>query len=352
MNPKGPVRVLVAEDSATTRELIIGILEADPAVRVVAAAKDGRDAVAKTLALKPDVVVMDIHMPVMDGFEATRRIMVKAPTPIVIVTASAGVRDVEVSLHAIRAGALTVLPKPPAPGADGAEAAQQEFVRTVKAMAEVKVVRRYGPAGAFQAPPSLPPSAAGRPAAKVVAVAASTGGPAALQRLLSELPGDFPVPILVVQHIAEGFVPGLAEWLNTSSALAVGVARSGEPLEARTVYLAPDGQHLGLNGRRVIHLSREDPVGGIRPSGTVLFDSVARAFGPAAAAVILTGMGRDGVEGLRAVRRAGGTIIAQDEASSVVFGMPGEAVAEGLTDFVLPLGAIAAQLTKLVAAEE
>jgi two-component system chemotaxis response regulator CheB len=178
----------------------------------------------------------------------------------------------------------------------------------------------------------------------VIAVAASTGGPAALQRLLADLPADFGVPLAVVQHITPGFVRGLADWLNGSCDLRVKVAEGGEPLAPHTVYLAPDGHHLGLAGPDTVALSAAPPVGGFRPSATHLFESVARACGPATTAVILTGMGDDGVAGLRAVRRAGGRVIAQDEKSCVVFGMPGAAVAAGLADLVLPLDGIAPQL--------
>jgi two-component system chemotaxis response regulator CheB len=179
-------------------------------------------------------------------------------------------------------------------------------------------------------------------------VATSTGGPAALHRLLSDLPGDFAAPVLVVQHITHGFTAGLADWLNKVSALHVKVALDGEPLAANTVYLAPDDRHLGLGDRRTVSLSAAPAVGGFRPSGTFLFESAARVFGAAAVAVILTGMGEDGVAGLQAVRRAGGPVIAQDEKSCVIFGMPGAAVAAGLADLVLPLDAIAPRLVELV----
>jgi two-component system chemotaxis response regulator CheB len=182
----------------------------------------------------------------------------------------------------------------------------------------------------------------------VIAIAASTGGPPALYRLLSDLPGDFAAPILVVQHIASGFTPGLATWLNAASDLNVRVARHGEALAGRQVYLAPDDHHLGVATRTSVVVSREAPIGGFRPSGNFLFDSVGRVFGSSSIAVILTGMGDDGVEGLRTIRQARGRIIAQDESSSVIFGMPGAAVAAGLADTVLPLDALASHLVQLV----
>jgi two-component system chemotaxis response regulator CheB len=183
-----------------------------------------------------------------------------------------------------------------------------------------------------------------------VAIAASTGGPPALQKLLGRLPRDFPAPILLVQHIASQFTGGFAAWLDSVVPLTVKVATAGEPLQPSTVYVAPEQRHLGVsrNGLSVL-LSDEPPVGGFRPSGTYLFESVARAFGNAVVGLILTGMGRDGVDGLQALWAAGGMVWAQDEASSVVFGMPGAAVAEGLVDRVLPLHGMASALLALVA---
>jgi two-component system chemotaxis response regulator CheB len=214
-------------------------------------------------------------------------------------------------------------------------------------MAGVKVVRHWlGPAS----PPSTRPAAPlmmAKPPARIVAIAASTGGPAALQVLLSGLPATFPAPILVVQHIGKGFVDGLVTWLNTVSSLKVRVAVAGEPIMPHTVYVAPDDAHLGVVDRGRIGLSRSEPIGGFRPSATYLFDQVARIFGPSATHVILTGMGQDGVEGLKIAAGSGGRVIAQDEASSVVFGMPGAAVAAGVVDSVLPLAAIGGELVQI-----
>lgn len=345
MNRPGPARVVVAEDSSTARELVVEVLSRDPGLSVVGEARDGREALALVGRLRPDVVVMDIHMPGLDGFEATRRIMTDCPTPIVIVTESGDAADVKLSLDALRAGALVLLPKPARPLTPGFDALCARFVETVKSMSKVKVVRRW-PERAARA--ELIGDGSARGGVEVVAIAASTGGPAALGQVLSRLPADLPAPILVVQHIAEGFVPGLASWLNALSPLPVKVAEPGEPVEPGRVYLAPDGAHLGLNGRLSIRLSNEPPLGGFRPSGSFLFESVARASGRAALGVILTGMGRDGVEGLRVLRESGGRVIAQDEASSVVYGMPGAAVEEGLADHVLPLEAIPGRIVGLL----
>ena len=339
------IRVVVAEDSATMRELLVAVLKADPEIVVAGEAKNGLEAVEMANRIRPHVIVMDVRMPVMDGLEATKRIMVEVPTPIVIVSGSFDVREIEVSMHALRVGALTVLPKPPGPESPAFGEAARRFVSTVKAMSQVKVVRRW-PDRAVAAPALRVPDSGGQ--ARVVAIAASTGGPAALHRVLSGLPGGLAVPVLVVQHMAPGFVGGFAGWLNSVSPLRVKVAEDGDPLAPGAVYLAPDGCHLDVAGRGAVRLSCDAPIDGFRPSGTHLFESVAAGFGPAVLAVILTGMGEDGVAGLHAVRAAGGLVLAQDEATSVVFGMPGRAVAEGLADVVLPVDSLAARIAEEV----
>jgi two-component system chemotaxis response regulator CheB len=339
------LRVLVAEDSATARELLVKVLRSDPDITIVGNAINGVDAIAMTKQLRPDVITMDIRMPKLDGFEATRQIMVEAPTPIVIVSSVYDERDVEISMHALRVGALAVLPKPPGPQAPDFEDQCRRLVQTVKAMSQVKLVRRW-PERLVTERTAFP--SAGRNArAAVAAIAASTGGPAALARILSDLAPGFGLPILVVQHIAAGFIEGFASWLDTIGTLSVRVAQDGEPLRPGTVYIAPDHRHLCVGDRSTIALSRRAAIHGFRPSGTALFESVAEVFGHSVVAIVLTGMGDDGVAGLRAVRKAGGHIIAQDEASSVVFGMPAAAIAAGLADVTLPVDAIASRLKEL-----
>jgi two-component system chemotaxis response regulator CheB len=334
------IRVLIAEDSSTTRALLLEVLSSDPEIVVIGQAGSGTEAVALTQKLRPDLVTMDVHMPEMDGVAATKEIMITAPTPIIIITNSSGVGSIE---GALRAGALEVLLKPPGPASPGFEAAARKLIATVKTMSHVKVVRhwRSGPAG-------KPVTRAAGKQAPVVAIATSTGGPMALQTVLGGLPGDFPAPVLVVQHISAGFLSGLASWLNTVCDLHVKIAEAGERLQPHTVYLAPDDRHLGVTRLATVELSDAPPVGGFRPSGTFLFESAARAFGPAAIGVILTGMGEDGVAGLSLLRQQGGRILAQDEKSSVVFGMPGAAIAAGLADHVLPLDGVAARLAEMV----
>ncbi len=336
------IRVLIAEDSLTTQMLLREILSSDPEIQVVGQAHNGVEAVEKTQALAPDLVTMDINMPLMDGLQATKEIMVSAPTPIVIITGSSGALDVVGSLNALRAGALDVISKPPGPESPGFEESARKLVATLKAMAQVKVVRHWRPR---KVPGVVRPAAS--EVQGVIAIAASTGGPAALYQLFKGLSGSFPLPILVVQHISPGFAPGLVSWLNGGSSLHVKLAEAGEVLQPHTVYIAPDHCHLGISNHGTVLLSDAPPIGGFRPSGTFLFESAAAVFGPAALALILTGMGEDGVAGLKAIRRAGGRIIAQDEKSCVIFGMPAAAIAAGLADQVLPLDAIASRLLDL-----
>lgn len=338
---RAPIRVLVADDSPSSRLAIREILDSGGGIEIVGEARSGREALELTARLLPDVVTMDLDMPGLDGFETTHEIMVTSPTPIVIVSAMSHVSEAEAAARALGVGALAVLQKPPSPRSPGYAAAARELCETVKAMAEVKVVRRVR----ARPRPAPPPAAAlGHGPLRVVAIGASTGGPQALEALLRALPPDFSVPILVVQHIATGFTAGLASWLARATGRRVKVAEAGEPLRGDTVLVAPDGRHLGAVRSGVALVSEDPPVGGFRPSASFLFASVAEAYGASAAGVILTGMGRDGVEGLRALRRSGGRILAQDEESSVVFGMPGAAVAEGLASAVLPVEGIAARL--------
>ena len=350
------IRVLVVDDSATSRLLLVEILRADPAIEIVGQAADGEEGLAMVKRLSPDIVTMDVHMPGLDGFAATKRIMVEAPTPILIIT-SVDARTLAISLEAVRAGALAVQAKPGDPSSPGFDEEAREIVRQVKAMSEVKVVRHHetartpapvAPAGADSGGPRASGGLLQDVPAEVVAIAASTGGPAAIHSILIPLPADFPVPILVVQHISRGFGPGLAGWLDKASALRVKVAEEGELLQAGTVYVAGDDHHLCVSSSRRVQLSSAPAVGGFRPSGTALFESVAAVFGRGAVAVILTGMGRDGVDGLRAIRRAGGRTIAESQATAVVYGMPGAAVRDGLADLVLPLPEVCAAVAELL----
>jgi two-component system, chemotaxis family, protein-glutamate methylesterase/glutaminase len=342
------IRVVIADDSATARTLIRSILEAEGDIKVVGEAEDGAAAVELVAERRPDLVIMDVHMPVSDGLAATKEIMVRAPTAILIVSAVTR-RDVDLSLSATQAGALMALPKPEGPASPGFGDAARELREMARAMAQVKVVRRWS--ASWPAPSRVAHPRPRSGAAEVVVLAASTGGPAALRRVLMDLPRTFPAPILLVQHIARDFTVGFAEWLAASCALPVKLAEDGEELRRGTVYVAPDNVHLGVGGGGRARLLDAPAVGGFRPSATVAFEQAAAVYGSRAVCVVLTGMGTDGAAGLRRAHAAGACVIAQDEASSVVFGMAGEAVRLGVVDMVVPLEEIATRLMELVTGE-
>ena len=342
----GPIRVLVVDDSATARALVCGMLKQDPAFSVIGEASTGEAAVDAARRLRPSLITMDVHMPGMDGLEATRQIMATAPTPIVVVTSAGPHASIKLSLDATEAGALTMIAKPAGPALAGYEERRSAFTALLKAMADVKVVRRWPRRATPEATPEFqlrPPTKS----AQIVAIAASTGGPAVLHNIFRKLPEQYSLPILVVQHIATGFVDGLAEWLGHDTKVKVKVAANGEALRKGTVYVAPENRHLGVRSGGTVLLSDAPEIGGFRPSATYLFRSIANVYGAQAAAVILTGMGRDGVDGLADVARSGGQVIAQDESSCVVYGMPREAVLAGVVDTVLPEAQIPAYLAEI-----
>jgi two-component system chemotaxis response regulator CheB len=342
----GPIRTVVADDSPTARQLLAAILHETGEFRVIAEATNGREAVELAGRVEPDLIIMDVHMPVLDGLQATREIMMRSPRPILIVSAVSA-RDVDLSLSATEAGALMALPKPTGPASPRFAELRDQLVAMARAMAQVKVVRRWQSERRAAPRARLQSTAVGP--VELIAMAASTGGPAALRAILDDLPPDLPAPILVVQHIARDFTRGFVDWLGGGQGLRVTLAEHDRPLEPATVYVAPDDCHLGVrnDGRAV--LSSAPAIGGFRPSATHLFASVGAAFGARAAAVILTGMGSDGADGLETAHRAGTFVIAQDEATSIVFGMAREAIARGAADCILPLERIAQRLTTLVA---
>ncbi|HEV8662081.1 MAG TPA: chemotaxis-specific protein-glutamate methyltransferase CheB [Candidatus Methylomirabilis sp.] len=340
------VRVLVAEDSAVTREYLAYLLGQDTALQVVGLARDGQEALEQAERLKPDVILMDVHMPRMNGYEATRRIMERVPTPIVMVSASLDRDEVAMSFESLKAGAVTLLDKPRGPDHPDQAASARRLVETVKLMAEVKVVRRFPRRERPVTPPSFPPPS--DRAIRLIAIAASTGGPQVLAEILAGLPANFALAILIVQHIAPGFTDGLAQWLAQTTRQEVRVPALGEAVRPGVVYLAPEGWQMGITKDGRIRLTKDLIEDGFRPSATYLFHSVAEAYGRSAVGVILTGMGRDGASGLRRLREAGAVTIAQDEATSVVFGMPAEAIRLGAAEYVLPRGQIAAAICSLV----
>jgi len=358
---------MVVEDSPTARNLLVALFEQSGDIQVIGTALDGVEAVRRAAELRPDVITMDIHMPRLNGLEATRQILQIAPIPIVIVTASVNRPDMDLSFEAMRVGALSVVKKP---GLGDIEACEQ-FIQTVRLMADVPVVRRWNRGGEKtamrQAPPAnsatvalasaLPALGVSEPAIRlredpknswqVIGIASSTGGPSALVSALKPLPADYPLPILVVQHITRGFAGSLAEWLNGELKMLVRVAEQGEAPLPGTVLISPDDRHMQISDRGAILLHSSPPYKGLRPSANYLFFSLARVYGKRAIGVILTGMGDDGVEGLTELHRQGGLVLAQDEASSVVYGMPREAAARKVVDHILPVDRFGPTLLQL-----
>jgi two-component system chemotaxis response regulator CheB len=341
------IKALVVEDSQVVREFLVHILDSDPGIHVIGTASDGEEALEAVGRKRPDVITMDIHMPKLDGLEATRRIMETHPTPIVIVSGSTDSHEVATTFRAMEAGALAAIRRPAAIGHPDHEATARELVQTVKLMSEVKVVRRWSRMRP-EASATRSMDATRAPAnVRVVAIGASTGGPPVLQTILAGLPKDFPAPVLVVQHMATGFVRGFTEWLAQSSSLKVHVATHGETMLAGHVYVAPDEFQMKVERGGTIVLTRGEPENGLRPSASCLFRSLAEVYGAEAVAGLLTGMGRDGAAELKLLRDKGAVTFAQDKESSVVHGMPGEAIKLDAATLILPPEKIAAALTSL-----
>ena len=350
------IDVLIVEDSALLRRHLAHLLEGDGSFRVVGQVASGEEACAFLERHVVSVVTMDIHMPGMGGFEATRRIMESTPVPIVIVSACWEPEDVGETFRAMEAGAVSIVSTPKMDVQEGVE----ELLKTVRQAAEARV-KRLRPRRQESSPKEVPgpearsaPQGAGDPPAlfRAVAIGASTGGPLAVQQLLAELPRTFPLPVLMVQHITRGFSEGYVRWLSETSPLPVRLAQEGEKLLPGGVYMAPEGCHMGVRTGGAVVLSQDPPEHGVRPSVSWLFRSLIRAYGAGALGVLLTGMGADGAEELRLLREKGGVTFAQDRESSVVWGMPGEAVRRGGAVYVLPPRSIAKTLVGLVETSE
>lgn len=342
-------RVLVVEDSLTVRKRIVEVLAADPGLEVVGEADDGKRGIELCQSLRPDVVTLDMMLPTMSGLAATEFIMAYCPTPILIVSASTNRGELFKTYEALAAGALDVLDKPQ--GNEPNDTWERKLVSTVKLIARVKVITH--PRGRLAPRSPLSDGAGSLPLVqqangrlRVIAIGTSTGGPAALLEILRGLPRNFPLPILLVIHIGELFAETFAEWLEGQCPLRVSFARDGEPVQAigeGRVLMAPPGRHLVVHQGK-LRLTEDPERHSCRPSVDVLFESLAREIGSEVAACLLTGMGKDGAEGLAALRRAGGRTIAQDEKTATVFGMPREAILLGAAEQILPLEAIAPAL--------
>jgi two-component system chemotaxis response regulator CheB len=344
------VRALVVEDSLTTRQRFCEVLSSDPEIELVGQAEDGKRAIELCQELRPDIVTLDMMLPIMSGLAATEYIMAHCPTPILIVSASINRGELFKTYDALAAGAIDVLEKPRGDEIGGDW--ERKFVSTVKLVSRIKVIthsrarlglgKRSLPASPEIRSPQAPRNC------RVVAIGASTGGPGALVEILRAIPRGFPLPMLIVLHIDEPFGSAFADWLDAQTPHRVAYARDGETLTAVAgrVVMAPPGKHLLVHSER-LRLTSDPERHWCRPSVDVLFESLAREYGAGVVACLLTGMGRDGAAGMLEVKRAGGLTIAQDEATSIVYGMPREAVLLGAVQRVLPLAEIGRAVAEL-----
>ncbi len=372
----GLIKVLVVEDSDLVADVLTQALESDRKIKVVGRATNGQEALELVPKLAPDLITMDVWMPVMDGFETVERLMATNPTPILVITSSSLKEDVQLSLRMIAAGALDVMEKPTITDDYQWRHQQARLIAKVKMLSEVKVVTHLKGHSSLKGtaktgdlkPPTQPKFSLPRqqtaplpkpnlptlptvnfpvnPHYQMIAIASSTGGPTALLKILQNLPPNFPAGILIVQHISDGFTQGLVEWLRREIQLEIRIANDGDLPTPGVVLVAPDRLDMRIGFRRQIETSAEGQQI-LRPSGDILLASVARSIGNRSIGLVLTGMGADGAQGLRQIRQAGGYTIAQDEASSLIYGMPKAAYENGSVTEVLALNSIARRLIEL-----
>jgi len=352
-----PISVLIVEDSPVALTILKRILTSTPEIEISGIARDGIEALELIPKVKPKVICTDLYMPRMSGLELIQRVMAECPRPILVISAAVDQTENRDNVfQLLQAGALDVFLKPSISLMAEYEKMKQDLITRIRILAGVSVFTIHPTRDtSFTLPPNpspLPLSFSQSPRyqavnPKIVAIGASTGGPQALYTILKELPANFPLPILCVQHISEGFLSGLTSWLSSNCQLRVAIAKSGDLPQPGTVYFAPDHCHLRLNSQGRFVTSGDTPVCGHCPSATVLLQSTATVYKQAVLGILLTGMGRDGAEGLLAIAKAGGSTIAQDEQSSVVFGMPKAAIDLGAAQQVLPLTVIASTLLKL-----
>jgi len=345
--------VLVVDDSAFMRKLIAEIVESSGAFRVVGTAGDGVEALQKIRALQPDIVTLDIEMPRLNGLQALEQIMAEMPRPVVMLSAAGSELGNEMTMRALERGALEFVKKPSGPVSIDLSTVREQLMSALEAARAMNM-------GGVQKPLPVAPSAHGEAvpakkspdaATKVVAIASSTGGPRALAEIIPHLPEDLGAAVVIVQHMPREFTKLLAERLDTMSALWVAEAIDGKLLRENRVYVAPGGYHMTLGGEAgnaSIKLDTSPTMWGVRPAADPLFFSVADGFGRSAIGVVLTGMGRDGAEGLKRIRSAGGAAIVQDRESSIIYGMPQAALAAAGADRIATLSEIAPMIRDLI----
>lgn len=341
------IKVMLVDDSDLTLTILKKILIQASDIVVVGTARDGKEALALLPKLQPDVICTDLKMPVMDGLDFTKAVMAEYPRPILVLSAAVQSEDSVNIFNLMQAGAIDVIAKPRYELTEDSEMNARELISKIRVLSGVHVIALKKKAEQPLLAPAMQIKWSGHAAAQIIGIGASTGGPQALHQLLTALPTNFPLPIVCVQHISEGFLPGLINWINQGCKLTVQIAETGLSPKPGHVYFAPDNQQLELNAQKQLICSAATRHAGHCPAISVTFNSLALRFGRQATGVLLTGMGRDGVDGLQAIKRAGGLTVAQDEASSIVFGMPKAAIEEQAAQLVLPLNQIAPTLIKL-----
>jgi len=340
------IRILIADDSELTRVVLRDLLSQDASLEIAGEVCDGLAAVEQTAKLKPDLVIMDVMMPRMDGLEAVAEIMAATPTPILMLSANTDPHDSRGAFAAIKLGALDVMAKPSGVVTEAFSQIAGQLIAKVKSLSRIQVIHHYRVqrSKVEKVPVCLPAGPR-----RILAIGASTGGPKAVMQILQELPKNLPAAVLIVQHIADGFAPGFADWLDRESTLSVRLARSGDKLQAGTVLVAPNSGHLTVQSNRVV-LDDSAPLHNCRPAVDALFNSLARQeLAAETVALLLTGMGTDGADGLGRLQERGAYTIAQDEVSSAIFGMPKAAIERGAATQVLPLEQVAEVVCRLFA---
>lgn len=342
------IKVLIVEDSPVEREFLSHIINQDLELEVVGAVTSGEEALKNILILRPDVITMDIHMPGISGFEATKRIIEIYPVPIIIVSGSYDYKDTYKSFRAIEAGALAVVQKPRGTWHIEHQRDVNELIKYIKLMSEIKVVRRFRHLKRRNKDEEKLKITIEHKNIKIVALGASTGGPAVVREIFGALPKPWPTPIAVVQHMSPGFMENFVRWLSLDSGIICETAVHGQVMLPGKAYFAPDDYHMHIYKDFKISLFKGEKENGIRPSISQLFDSVATEFGKHAIGVLLTGMGSDGAAALKRLRDAGATTVVQDEESSIVFGMPKEAIEIGAAEYILQPKEMVSYLSEMV----
>ncbi len=352
-----PIRVILVEDSSIALTILKRILDSSPEIEVVGTASTGVEGLDLIPKVNPDVICTDLHMPKMNGLEFTKEVMASYPRPILVISASVLEDDVENIFNLLEAGAVDIFPKPRSGQLQDYESMQQPLINKIKVLSGIKVFTRRKHSSTIQKPQTLiqnveinnyPKHKKHIHPFKIVGIGASTGGPQALSEIFSQLPKDFPLPIICVQHISQGFLQGFIDWLSNNCLLPIEIAKSGLYPKPGKIYFPLEGHHLQISPTGSFMCSKSPPVLGHRPSVTVTFKSLASYYGKGVIGILLTGMGKDGAEGLLKISESGGFTIAQNEATSIVFGMPHEAIKLGAADEILPIEQIAPKFIKKI----